>query len=52
MLADRRWPRSLTGRNLSEVDQESLALLAEREVRVQGTDIDVRVPENPKPPQP
>ena len=52
VIADRRWPRSLTGRNLSEVDQQSLALLAEREVRVQGTDIDVRVPENPKPPPP
>ena len=48
VLADRRWPRSMTGRNLSDVDQESLAMLAEREVRVRGTDIDVHVPENPK----
>lgn len=49
VLLDRRWPRSLTGRDLTDADRAALALVAEREVRVRGTDITVDVPREPAP---
>lgn len=47
VLFDRRWPRSLTGRNLTDEDQVAFAAASEREVRVRGTDITIAVPRQP-----
>lgn len=47
VLWERSWPRSLTGRNLTEADQVAYARVSEREVRVRGTSIDVDVPQHP-----
>jgi len=47
VLVDRRWPRSLTGRNLTDEDRAAFAAASEREVRVRGTDITVDVPRQP-----
>jgi YihY family inner membrane protein len=49
VLADHRWPRSLTGRDLTDEDRRAFALVSEREVRVRGTAIDVEVPREPAP---
>lgn len=48
VLYERRWPRSLTGRDLTDQDQRAVAELAEREVRVRGTEITVDVPRDPE----
>lgn len=50
VLADSRWPRSLTGRNLTDEDQRTVQQVAEREVRVRGTDITIEVPRQPAAP--
>lgn len=50
VLYERRWPRSLTGRNLTDADREAFASVSEREVRVRGTDIAIDVPRQPAPP--
>ena len=50
VLTDSRWPRSLTGRNLSDEDRATFRQVAEREVRVRGTDITVDVPRQPAAP--
>lgn len=47
VLVDRRWPRSLTGRDLTDEDRAAFASASEREVRVRGTDISVDVPRQP-----
>lgn len=47
VLHDRRWPRSLTGRHLTDADERAYAALFEREVRVRGTELDVDVPRDP-----
>jgi len=49
VLYERRWPRSLTGRNLTDADRSAFARVSEREVRVRGTDINVDVPRDPAP---
>lgn len=51
VLADSRWPRSLTGRNLTDEDRATFRQVAEREVRVRGTDISVDVPRQPAAPR-
>ena len=50
VLHQRRWPRSLTGRNLTDADQEAFAGVSEREVRVRGTEMTIDVPRDPVPP--
>ena len=50
VLYEHRWPRSLTGRNLTEADRAAFARVSEREVRVRGTDIAIDVPTDPAPP--
>ena len=52
VLEERRWPRSLSGRNLTDADRAAYALVSEREVRVRGTDLSISVPRDPEPPQP
>ncbi|HYO18388.1 MAG TPA: YihY/virulence factor BrkB family protein [Dermatophilaceae bacterium] len=49
VLYEKRWPRSLTGRNLTDADQSAFARVSEREVRVRGTDISIDVPRQPAP---
>ena len=48
VLYDRRWPRSLTGRNLGPVDKEAQARVMRRELRVEGAELEVDVPELPR----
>jgi YihY family inner membrane protein len=48
VLMERRWPRSLTGRNLTDADQAALTDLLGREVRVEGVGLDVDVPRLPR----
>ena len=48
VLMERRWPRSLTGRNLTDADQAALTDLLGREVRVEGVGLDVEVPRLPR----
>lgn len=48
VLMERRWPRSITGRNLTDADLEALADLLGREVRVEGVGLDVDVPRLPR----
>ncbi|MCP4433912.1 MAG: YihY/virulence factor BrkB family protein [Actinomycetia bacterium] len=48
VMHDRRWPRSLTGRNLGPADVEAQARVLRRELRVEGTGLDVEVPELPR----
>lgn len=43
----RRWPRSLTGRNLTRADMDAVRSMSRREVGVRGTDMMVDVPRNP-----
>ena len=50
VLYEHRWPRSLTGRNLTDADRDAFARVSEREVRVRGTDIAIDVPTDPAPP--
>ena len=50
VLYERRWPRSLTGRNLTDADQAAFARVSEREVRVRGTELTIDVPRDPAPP--
>lgn len=50
VLHERRWPRSLTGRDLTDADRAAFAAVSEREVRVRGTEISVDVPRDPAPP--
>lgn len=47
VLYDRRWPRSLSGRDLTDADLAAYGSLAEREIRVAGTHLDVDVPRDP-----
>jgi membrane protein len=47
VLYERRWPRSLTGRDLTDADRSAFARVSEREVRVRGTDITVDGPRDP-----
>ena len=49
VLHDRRWPRSLSGRDLTDQDLAAYEALAEREVRVAGTTVDIDVPRDPEP---
>jgi hypothetical protein len=49
VLDEHRWPRSLTGRHLTDADRDAFARVAEREVWVRGTDITVEVPREPAP---
>jgi YihY family inner membrane protein len=49
VLHEHRWPRSLSGRDLTDADREAYARVSEREVRVRGTDISVEVPRDPAP---
>lgn len=49
VLVDRGWPRSSTGRDLTDADRTAFASVSEREVRVRGTSIDVSVPREPAP---
>lgn len=48
VLHDRRWPRSLTGRNLGPVDKEAQTRVLHRELRVEGSGLDVDVPDLPR----
>lgn len=43
----RRWPRSLTGRNLTRADMDAVRFMSGREVAVRGTEMTVDVPRNP-----
>ncbi len=47
VLAGRRWPRSLSGRNLTEPDRSAVERIVERGVTVRGTQVDVSVPDEP-----
>lgn len=47
VLHERRWPRSLSGRHLTDADLAAFGMLSEREARVPGTEIDVSVPREP-----
>lgn len=47
VLHERRWPRSLSGRDLTDADLEAFGALSEREARVPGTEVDVVVPRDP-----
>jgi YihY family inner membrane protein len=47
VLYDRRWPRSLSGRDLTAQDREAFAALSSREVRVRGTEVTIDVPRDP-----
>lgn len=49
VLHEHRWPRSLTGRDLTDADLAAFARVSEREVRVRGTDISIDVPREPAP---
>jgi YihY family inner membrane protein len=48
VLLDRRWPRSMTGRNLTDADLAAQRHLLGREVRVEGTDVAAEVPRLPR----
>lgn len=45
VLYTRRWPRSLTGRDLTDADVAAIEAVTVREVRVEGAEIQVEVPE-------
>lgn len=47
VLHDRRWPRSLSGRDLTDADLAAYGALPEREIRVAGTRLDIEVPRDP-----
>ena len=47
VLYDRRWPRSLSGRDLTDQDREAFAALSSREVRIRGTEVSIDVPRDP-----
>ncbi len=47
VLYERLWPRSFSGRDLTEVDQRAITAVVERESRVRGTEITVDVPRDP-----
>lgn len=47
VLYDRRWPRSLSGRDLTDQDREAFAALSSREVRIRGTELNIDVPREP-----
>ena len=47
VLADRRWPRSLSGRDLTDADLAAYGALTRREIRVPGTTLDIDVPRDP-----
>lgn len=44
----RCWPRSMTGRNLTDQDQDAQRRNVERELRVEGVELDVDVPRLPR----
>lgn len=48
VLADHRWPRSLSGRNLTDQDREAVEATVQRGLRVRGTEFDLQVPSNPE----
>jgi membrane protein len=47
VLYDKRWPRSLSGRDLTDQDREAFAALSNREVRIRGTEVTIDVPRDP-----
>ena len=47
VLHDRRWPRSLSGRALTDADLAAYDALSEREIRVAGTRLELEVPRDP-----
>jgi YihY family inner membrane protein len=47
VLHDRRWPRSLSGRALTDADLAAYGALSEREIRVAGTRLELEVPRDP-----
>lgn len=49
VLHERRWPRSLSGRDLTDADRAAYTSVAEREVWVRGTELTVDVPRDPAP---
>ncbi len=50
VLHDRRWPRSLSGRDLTDQDLVAYGALPAREVWIPGTEVDVVVPRDPPEP--
>ena len=48
VLHDRAWPRSLTGRNLTDADLRVNAAVVERESRIRELAIEVEVPRLPR----
>jgi hypothetical protein len=48
VLHDRLWPRSLTGRNLTDADLASQAAVVSREARLREMDVEVDVPRLPR----
>lgn len=48
VLLDRLWPRSLTGRNLTDADLASQAAVVSREVRLREMGLEVTVPRLPR----
>ncbi len=50
VLHDHRWPRSMSGRDLTDVDHAALAAAMARETRVRGTEMSVSIPRNPESP--
>lgn len=47
-LADHRWPRSMTGRNLTDADWDAVRRLVDRGLRVEGVQVDLEVPRLPR----
>lgn len=48
VLHEHRWPRSISGRNLTDADRTAQTDLLGREVRVEGVGLDVDVPRLPR----
>ena len=48
VLMESRWPRSITGRNLTEKDKEAVKEVLSRSIRVRDVSVDVDVPEHPR----
>lgn len=47
VLHDKRWPRSLSWRHLTDADRVAFGALVEREIRVPGMIVEVDVPRDP-----
>lgn len=48
VLLESRWPRSLTGRNLTPQDKAAVNDVLRRTLRVRDVDVDIDVPEHPR----